>query len=137
MNASKLLGLPHQLARRPYQDYTSWQNYLCQGQWDEIRATPSLAVEIITTQMSALRLKNPSEQTSAAIASGIAAATHGQRVAYMSSQDMNFIFQAFKAQSQFQRAHARMRSSRLQPQAKPHFLNYALAPCGFHRLASS
>ena len=37
----------------------------------------------------------------------------------------------------FQSAHARMRSSRLQPQAKPHFLNYALAPCGFHRLASS
>ena len=105
MSCSKLLGLPHQLARRPYQDYTSWQNYLCQGQWDEIRATPSLAGEIITTQMSALGLKNPAEQTSADIASGIAAATHGQRVAFMSSYDMNFIFQAFKAQSQTFRVH--------------------------------
>jgi hypothetical protein len=105
MSCSKLLGLPHQLSRRPYQDYSSWQTYLCQCQWDEIHANPSLAGEIITTQMSALGLKNPAEQTSADIASGIAAATHGQRVAFMSSYDMNFIFQAFKAQSQIFRVH--------------------------------
>ena len=110
-----MAGLPFQLARRGYQDYTSWANYLYRSQWDDIGATPLAAGEIITAQMHALLLKNPSEQTSATIAAGIAVATYGHHVDKLSSRDMNTIFLSFKAQSQFQRA-PRMRRLRLQPQ---------------------
>ena len=110
-----MAGLPYQLARRGYQDYTSWANYLYRSQWDDIDATPMAAGEIITAQMHALLLKNPSEQTSATIAAGIAVATYGHHVDKLSSRDMNTIFLTFKAQSQFQRA-PRMRRLRLQPQ---------------------
>jgi len=49
-----MAGLPFQLARRGYQDYTSWANYLYRSQWDDIDATPLAAGEIITAQMHAL-----------------------------------------------------------------------------------
>ena len=110
-----MTGLPPQLARRAYQDYTSWNSYLCKAQWDDIQATPFAAGEIITAQMHALQLKNPGEQTSAAIAAGIAVATYGIHVDKLSSREMNTIFLSFKAQSQFQRA-PHMRRLRLQPQ---------------------
>ena len=84
-------------ARRGYQDFTHWKNYLCKEQWDEIGAKPNLAGEIIVTQMNQLGLKNPSEQTSASLAAGIAAAEHGGRVQYLSAQDMKTIFLAVKA----------------------------------------
>ena len=104
-------------ARRGYQDFTHWKNYLCKEQWDEIGAKPNLAGEIIVTQMNQLGLKNPSEQTSAAIAGGIAAAEHGENVAYLSAQDMKKTFIFVKAQSLFQGTYiAGVRSSRLQPQ---------------------
>jgi hypothetical protein len=86
-----MAGLPYQLARRGYQDYTSWANYLYRSQWDDIDATPLAAGEIITAQMHALLLKNPSEQTSATIAAGIAVATYGHHVDRLSSRDMNTI----------------------------------------------
>ena len=104
-------------ARRSYQDFVAWLNYLCQCHWDEIKARPSLASEIIVTQMHRLGLKNPSEQTSASIAAGIAAAEHGERVRVLSASDMTHTFLAVKAQSLFQGAYiAGVRSSRLQPQ---------------------
>ena len=104
-------------ARRSYQDFVAWLNYLCQYHWDEIKARPSLASEIIVTQMHALGLKNPSEQTSASIAAGIAVAEHGGRVRLLSESDMTHTFLAVKAQSLFQGAYiAGVRSSRLQPQ---------------------
>lgn len=84
-------------ARRGYQDYEYWKNYLCKGQWDEIEAKPNMAGEIIVTQMNQLGLKNPSEQTSASLAAGIAAAQHGGRVQFLSPQDMKTIFLAVKA----------------------------------------
>ena len=136
-------------ARRGYQQFEAWLNYLCQHHWAEIRARPNLAGEIITTQMNKLGLKNPSEQSSAAIAAGIAAAEHGARVALLSAQDMTNIFLAVKAQSLFQGAYiAGVRSSRLQPlsqggggmggrQNRISEIMLAWAPCGFHRLASS
>ena len=83
--------------RRNYQDWVPWRNYLCQVQWDEIAARPILAFEIIVMQMHTLGLKNPSEQTSASLAAGIAAAEHGGRVQYLSAQDMKTIFLAVKA----------------------------------------
>ena len=89
-------------ARRGYQDYEYWKNYLCKGQWDEIEAKPNMAGEIIVTQMHKLGLKNPSEQTSAAIAGGIAAAEHGENVSLLSAQDMKKTFMFVKAQSLFQ-----------------------------------
>ena len=98
-------GLPHQLGRRDYQDYTNWQNFLRRSQWQEIGIKPTLAAEIITTQMNALGLQNPSEQTSASIAAGIGVATYGEKVRLMSNSDMNFIYQAFKAQLQNFREH--------------------------------
>ena len=104
-------------ARRSYQDFVAWLNYLCQYHWDEIKARPSLASEIILTQMHALGLKNPSEQTSASIAAGIAVAEHGERVRLLNQNDMTHTFLAVKAQSLFQGAYiAGVRSSRLQPQ---------------------
>ena len=89
-------------ARRGYQDFENWKNYLCKGQWDEIAAKPNMAGEIIVTQMSQLGLKNPSEQTSASIAGGIAAAEHGEKVVEQSAQDMKNTFIFVKAQSLFQ-----------------------------------
>ena len=104
-------------ARRSYQDFVAWLNYLCQCHWDDIKARPSLASEIIVTQMHRLGLKNPSEQTSASIAAGIAVAEHGERVQVLSASDMTHLFLAVKAQSLFQGAYiAGVRSSRLQPQ---------------------
>ena len=104
-------------ARRSYQDFAAWVNYLCQYHWDEIKAKPTLAATIIVTQMHALGLKNPSEQTSASIAAGIAVAEHGERVRLLSESDMTHIFLAVKAKSLFQGAYiAGVRSSRLQPQ---------------------
>ena len=104
-------------ARRSYQDFVAWVNYLCQCHWNDIKARPTLAAEIIVMQMHRLGLKNPSEQTSASIAAGIAVAEHGERVRLLSESDMTHIFLAVKAQSLFQGAYiAGMRSSRLQPQ---------------------
>ena len=104
-------------ARRSYQDFAAWVNYLCQYHWDEIKAKPTLAATIIVTQMHALGLKNPSEQTSASIAAGIAVAEHGARVRVLSAKDMTHTFLFVKAQSLFQGAYiAGVRSSRLQPQ---------------------
>ena len=106
-------------ARRSYQDFVAWLNYLCQYHWAEIKARPTLASEIILTQMHALGLKNPSEQTSASIAAGIAVAEHGERVRFLSHRDMTNTFLAVKAQSLFQGAYiAGVRSSRLQPRRR-------------------
>ena len=127
-----VLGLPQHLARRGYQDYLSWANYLRQCDWEGIKAKPYLAGEIIVTVLHALGLRNPSEQTSASIASGAAAAEHGEHVNSLSTEAMNLKFMNVKAQSLFQGEYiAGRRSSRLQPQevarigdgreAKPHF----------------
>ena len=106
-------------ARRSYQDFVAWVNYLCQCHWDEIKARPTLASEIILTQMHALGLKNPSEQTSASIAAGIAVAEHGERVRLLNQEHMTHTFLAVKAQSLFQGAYiAGVRSSRLQPRRR-------------------
>ena len=99
-------------ARRNYQDWAPWRNYLCQVQWDDITARPILAFEIIVMQMHTLGLKNPSEQTSASLAAGIAAAEHGGRVQYLSAQDMRTIFLAVKATTACRGGYTR---SRLQP----------------------
>ena len=96
------LGLPQQLARRSYQDWLSWSNYLCQIHWEEIKARPTLAGEIIVTQMHKLGLRNPSEQSSASIA---AAAEHGQSVTSLNATHMTHTFLAVKAQSFFQGAY--------------------------------
>ena len=99
------------------QDWVTWRNYLFKAQWDEIALKPSLAFEIILMHMYKLGLKNPSEQTSASIAAGIAVAEHGERVRFLSHRDMTNTFLAVKAQSLFQGAYiAGVRSSRLQPQ---------------------
>ena len=79
------------------QDWVTWRNYLCKAQWDEIALKPSLAFEIILMQMHKLGLKNPSEQTSASLAAGIAAAEHGEHVQFLSGQDMKTAFLAVKA----------------------------------------
>ena len=114
-----VLGLPQHLGRRGYQDYLSWANYLRQCDWEGIKAKPYLAGEIIVTQMHKLGLKNPSEQTSASIAAGIAVAEHGERVRFLSHRDMTNTFLAVKAQSLFQGAYiAGVRSSRLQPRRR-------------------
>ena len=84
------------------QDWVTWRNYLFKAQWDEIGLRPSLAFEIILMHMYKLGLKNPSEQTSAAIAGGIAEAEHGENVSLLSAQDMKNTFMFVKAQSLFQ-----------------------------------
>ena len=108
-----VLGLPQHLARRGYQDYLSWANYLRQRDWDDIKAKPYLAGEIIVTQMHALGLRNPSEQSSASIAAGAAAAEHGERVNSLSVTHMTHTFLAVKAQSLFQGAYIYSRRAKL------------------------
>ena len=100
-------------ARRSYQDFAAWVNYLCQYHWDEIKAKPTLAATIIVTQMHALGLRNPSEQSSASIAAGAAAAEHGERVNSLSVTHMTHTFLAVKAQSLFQGAYIYSRRAKL------------------------
>ena len=100
-------------ARRSYQDFVAWVNYLCQCHWNDIKARPTLAAEIIVMQMHRLGLKNPSEQTSASIAAGIAVAEHGERVRLLNQNDMTHTFLAVKAQSLFQGAYIYSRRAKL------------------------
>ena len=125
-------------ARRSMQDWVTWRNYLLKDQWDEIGLRPSLAFEIILMHMHKLGLKNPSEQTSASLAAGIAAAQHGGRVQFLSAQDMKTTFLAVKATTACMCRGGYTRS-RLQPLSKGggmiSEIMLAWAPCGFHMQA--
>ena len=84
-------------SRRGYQDYSSWQNFGTASMWQEISATPQLAGELIARQLSQLKLRNPSEKTSADVTAGILAAMHNNAGVVVSQPQINSMFDWFKA----------------------------------------
>ena len=102
--------------RKPYQDYSTWQNFLCHVHWQAIARAPMTANEVVCSQLHALKLYSPSEQTSADVAAGIGVAMYGMRAALMPQEVANAIFDEFKARKQF------------------HVASHALKTCGYNRL---
>lgn len=101
--------------RRGYQDYSSWQSFLCQSHWEDIFASPQLAINIAASHLHDLNLVNPCESTSGDVAAGIAVAMHGASgCAILPTTELQQIYEDFKAREQFQFAW-RVQSFRLQP----------------------
>ena len=91
------------VARRSYQDYSSYQSFFCQHHWQTIGRCPQLAPQVFTTHLHALKLFLPSEQTSADVAAGIAVAQYGPTAgSALPPAVLNGIYEEVKAQQQTQ-----------------------------------
>ena len=87
------------LNRRVYQDYSAWQSYGTQAFWNDVRANPSLAGELVAQRLHIGGLQCPGESSSAEIAAGILVAQHGSSAAFIDDAEVERAFTSFKARS--------------------------------------
>ncbi len=85
--------------RRPYQDYQAWPSFLTQDLWNEIYENPTFASEIIAQHLNNAGLINPAETTSADVAAGIVVATYGPLALLQSKDEVDRVYNAFKARA--------------------------------------
>ena len=63
--------------QRPMQDFRAWKSFGTARLWEEIGATPNLAVELLAQHINHLGGINLSEPSSASIAAAAIVAMHG------------------------------------------------------------
>ena len=83
--------------RSAYQNYKAWDTYGTDAWWARLDADPALACELIPQRLHQAGLFCPAETTSAEIAAGIIAVTHGtMSSASISAAECDKVFVAFK-----------------------------------------
>lgn len=83
--------------RRPYQDYSAWQNYGIESMWKDIEENPMLTPEIICQRLRRAGLYNPSEVSAADITAGALVAMHGPPAAVVGSSELHRMYTWIKA----------------------------------------
>ena len=98
--------------RSAYQNYKAWDTYGTDAWWARLDADPALACELIPRRLHEAGLFCPAETTSAEIAAGIIAVTHGTlSAASISAAECDKVFVAFKVRRMIMRASHNMCTS--------------------------
>jgi hypothetical protein len=87
--------------RRPYQDWSCWQHHGSVSFWRDVLENTAFVGEVVCQRLAKGGLVNPSESTSADVATGILVATHGPASGLLQNAEIDRIFDWVKVPHNF------------------------------------